>query len=98
MTIEDLRFTPHGDMGIDDLEIVKQHQNLIKNNEFSDATALLKTNGYTKGFRASLFNNMQEKIKIIQEHLLNKEESDSEEVFSSTEPTDSNKKFWLMDY
>ena len=100
MTENNLKFTPHSDMSIDDQTIVNEHQNLIKNNKFSDATALLENNNYNKGFRASLFNNMQNKIHMIQEYLLNKEdiENTPDEVVSNTEPTNSESVFWLLDY
>ena len=97
MTKEDIRFNPHSDMSLSDQTIVNQHQNLIKNNQLSDATALLNNNRYDKGFRASLFNNMQDKIRMIQEHLLTKEEEAKDEVISSTEPTEDYA-FWLVDY
>lgn len=97
MTTEDLRFTPHSDMSVDGQVIVNQHQNLIKNNELSDATTLLNNNNYNKGFRASLFNNIQDKVRMIQEHLLTKEDEKKEEVISSTEPTEDYA-FWLVDY
>ena len=97
MTKDDLKFTPHSDMSLSDQEIVNQHQNLIKNNQLSDATVLLDNKGYDKGFRASLFNNMQDKVRMIQEHLLTKEAEDKEEIISSTEPTEDYA-FWLVDY
>lgn len=98
MTTEDLRFIPHSDMSIDGQTIVNQHQNLININKFSDATALLNNNDYDKGFRASLFNNMQNKVRMIQEYLLTKEAESSEEIISSTEPIGSDMQFWLADY
>ena len=97
MTKEDISFKPHSDMSLSDQTIVNQHQNLIKNNQLSDATALLNNNRYDKGFRASLFNNMQDKVRMIQEHLLTKEEEIKDEVISSTEPTEDCA-FWLVDY
>ena len=98
MNTEDIRFTPHSDMSIDGRTIVNQHQNLIKNNQLSDATALLNNNNYNKGFRASLFNNMQDKVRMIQEYLLTKEDDVREEEISTTEPTNSEAQFWLADY
>lgn len=97
MTKDDIKFRPHSDMSISDQTIVNQHQNLIKNNQLSDATALLNDNGYDKGFRASLFNNMQDKVRMIQEYLLTKEDEKKEEIISSAEPTEDYA-FWLVDY
>lgn len=100
MTENDLKFIPHSDMSIEDQTIVNEHQNLIKNNQLSDATTLLENNNYNKGFRASLFNNMQDKVHMIQEYLLNKEvvEYIPDEVVSDTEPVNSESVFWLADY
>ena len=97
MTKDDIKFKPHSDMSLSNQTIVNQHQNLIKNNQLSDATALLNDNGYDKGFRASLFNNMQDKVRMIQEYLLAKEDAKKEEIVSSIEPTE-NYAFWLVDY
>ena len=101
MTKEELLFVPQSDMEIDDLSTVTQHQNLINNNKFSDATTLLDNESYHKGFRASLFNLMQNKIRMIQQFLLDKETSGSIEVYSSTEPTTEemgDKTFWVSPY
>lgn len=98
MTKVDIKFIPHSDMSIDNQTIVNQHQNLIKNNQFSDATALLDNQNYNKGFRASLFNNMQDKVRMIQEYLLTKEDGSSDEIYSDVEPTDSDVVFWIVDY
>lgn len=97
MTQDDLKFIPHSDMGIGDVAIVNQHNNLIKNKQFSDATNLLDNNDYQKGFRASPFNYMQEKINIIQNYLLTKEKVESNEIYSEIEPS-KDKDFWIMPY
>ena len=97
MTEDDLKFTPHSDMSVDDIEIVNEHSNLISNNQFDDATALLNNSNYSKGFRASIFNGIQNKIRAVQEYLKEKEVVEKDEVISSTEPT-SGEQFWLQDY
>lgn len=100
MTEADLKFKPHSDMSIYDQSIVNEHQNLIINDKLSDATTLLNEGNYNKGFRASLFNDMQDKIHMVQEFLLNKEDVEyiPDEVVSDTEPIDSESTFWLADY
>lgn len=103
MTQDDLKFIPHSDMGIDDVIMVNQHNNLIKNEQFSDATTLLDNNDYQKGFRASLFNSIQNKIRMIQIYLLNKTVADREEYYSYEEPSDEfmnehGYKFWIQPY
>ncbi len=98
MTTNDIRFIPHSDMSIDGQAIVNQHQNLIKNNEFGDAITLLNNKNYKEGFRASLFNTMQDKVRMILEYLLTKNEETQEEIISKTEPINSEAQFWLADY
>lgn len=98
MTIDDLKFTPHSDMSIDDADLVNDYVTLINNGNFDDATALLESKGYEKGFRASIFNEIQNRIRTVQEYLRTKERTESEEIISSTEPNDSDKQFWIQDY
>lgn len=99
MTAQDIKFVPHSDMSIYDVDIVvNQHQNLIKNSQFSDATTLLDNKNYNKGFRASLFNNMQNKVRMIQECLIGQEDGNTDEIYSDIEPTDSDVAFWIIDY
>lgn len=97
MTLDDLTFTPCSDMEIEDVPIVNEHNNLIKENKFSDANTLLKTTQYKKGIIASLFNCMEEKIRNIQVYLLNKQAA-PDELYSYTEPTPEQmegKLFWI---
>lgn len=98
MTTEDLKFTPHSDMSIDDTDLVNEYVTLINNGKFDDATALLESKGYEKGFRASIFNGIQNRIRTVQEYLRTKERTESNEVISDTEPSDSDKQFWMLDY
>ena len=87
MELKDVVFEPHNDMSADNMEIVTQHDKLIKENKFSDATTLLDEGDYQEGFRAPLFNGIQNKIHKIQEHLLNKFVSDKDEYYSYDEPS-----------
>ena len=94
-------FTPHNDMGAEDTDIVTQHKNLIDSGNYSDATTLLNNNNYQKGFRASLFNSIQNKIRTLQEYLLNEFEADEDEFYSYDEPTAEQmdgKTFWIKPY
>lgn len=100
MTKEDLKFTPHSDMTLQDIETVISHSNLIDNGKFSDATTLLNNNGYEKGFRASLFNSIQNKLREIQIYLLNKT-AKPDEFYSVEEPSETDmegKSFWIQVY
>lgn len=98
MDKQDLFFTPHSDMSIDDTELVNEYVTLINNGKFDDATALLNSKGYNKGFRASIFNGIQNKIKIVQEYLYEKGKVESNEIITDTEPSNSDKQFWMLDY
>lgn len=101
MEIKDILFEPHNDIEIDDLNISLQHDNLIKQNKFDDATALLNNENYLKGFRASIFNSIQTKIRTIQEYLLNKFIAEDDEYFSYEEPSEEemgNKTWWIQPY
>lgn len=100
MDVNDITFVPHSDMELNDQTIVEQHLVIYKNNQYNNATNFLNDNNYTKGFRASLFNNMENKLRNLQEYLLGKEsDEDSEEVITTTEPSLSgDSSFWLLDY
>ena len=100
MEIKDFSFIPHGDIGANELEVVKQHENLIKNNQYSDATTLLNNKNIQKGARASLFNSLKEKIKKLQLYFLNQFVAENEEYYSDIEPTtefmtENGYKFWI---
>lgn len=103
MELKDIVFAPHSDMEIDDAEIASEHENLIKKNKFDDATALLNNSDYKKGFRASIFNSMQNKIRKIQEYILNECVAGSDEYYSYEEPNsefmeENNYTFWMKIY
>ncbi len=101
MELKDVVFSPHNDMSAEDTEIVTQHKNLIDTGSYSDATTLLDSNNYQKGFRASLFNSIQNKIRTVQEYLLNEFAANDDEYYSYTEPTDEQmegKTWWIQLY
>ena len=103
MELKDMIFTPHNDMGAEDTDIVTQHKNLIDSGNYSDATTLLDDNNYQKGFRASLFNSIQNKIHILQEYLLNEFVADEDSYYSYDEPDaefmeENGYKFWIKPY
>lgn len=103
MEISEIVFSPHNDMSAEDTEIVNQHENLIGTGNYSDATTLLENNDYQKGFRASLFNSIQNKIRSFEEYLLNTFVADREEYYSFDEPdvqfmNEHGYKFWCKPY
>lgn len=101
MELKDIIFSPHNDMSAEAAEIVIQHKNLIETENYDDATTLLDNNNYQKGFRASLFNSIQNKIRTVQEYLLNKFIAEDDEYYSYTEPTEEQmegKTWWIQPY
>lgn len=98
MTQKDISFVPHSDMDIDDVNTVEQHKNLIIQNRFSEAITLLDNSGHKKGFRAAIFNAIQNKLREIQIFLLNKT-AEPNEYYSLTEPSEEEmqgKTFWIQ--
>ena len=59
-------------MDVHDVNTVEQHKNLIARNRFSEAASLLDNTSRQKGFRAAIFNTLQNKLREIQIYLLNK--------------------------
>lgn len=103
MELKDVVFSPHNDMSAEDIEIVNRHKNLINTGNYSDATTLLDNNDYQKGFRASLFNSIQNKIRTVQEYLLNSFVANDEEYYSYEEPSEvfmreNGYNFWIKLY
>lgn len=86
MEEQDITFVPHSDVGLFDIDVVNQHNNLIKEGKYSDAIALLDNENFTKGVRASLLNSIQDKIRELQLYFLNKYVAGKDEYFSFTEP------------
>lgn len=82
----DLNFAPHSDAGAKEIKTINEHKNLIKNNQYSDATALLDNNDYQLGVRASLLNSIQNKIRMVELYFLNEFVAEKDEYFSIEEP------------
>lgn len=103
MEIRDFSLVPHSDVGASQIDTVKQHKNLIQNNKYSDATALLDNSNVNRGARASLFNLLQEKIKKLQLYFLNEYVAKKEEYFATDEPdsefmSENGYLFWMKVY
>jgi hypothetical protein len=101
MTKDDISFVPHSDMNIENSLINEEHKKLIKQGNYSDATALLNEQGYNKGFRASLFNSIQNKINVLQDYMQNEYTTENDSYYSDTEPTDDeigNARYWVNTY
>ncbi|MCM1128065.1 MAG: hypothetical protein NC429_16545 [Lachnospiraceae bacterium] len=98
MKPKDISFVPHSDMSIHDMTTAERHKNLVAQNRFSEAVALLNNADYKKGFRAAVFNVIQDKVRKIQLYLLNKTAAPNE-YYSLTEPTAEEmegKTFWMQ--
>ncbi len=101
MTYDEIAFVPHNEIGADDLNIVNEHNDLIEKAKYKDAVALLEDNHFSKGFRASVFHTIQNKIHELEVYLLNKHVANCDELYSISEPTEEqmeNKKFWIQVY
>lgn len=99
MEIKDMLFTPHSDAGTSDNAVRTQHKNFIENGEFSNASALLENASFSKGFRASFLNSLQNKIRKLQLYLLNEFVASPDEFYSDTEPTEeemNGKTIWVQ--
>lgn len=97
----DFGFVPHSDTSPDELSILEEHKNLIKQNNYSDAATLLDNNDFKKGFRASLFNVIEKKIQDIEIYLLNKIVAEPDELYSITEPSTEEMKdkvYWIKPF
>jgi len=98
MNRKDISFVPHSDMETHEVSTVKQHKNLILQNRFQEAVSLLDNSGHKKGFRAAIFNAIQNKLREIQIFLLNKT-AEPNEYYSLTEPSEEEmqgKTFWIQ--
>lgn len=98
MNKKDISFVPHSDMDTHDIATVEQHQNVISQNRFQEAVSLLDNAGHKKGFRAAIFNTIQNKLREIQIFLLNKT-AEPNEYYSFTEPAEEEmrgKTFWIQ--
>ena len=90
-------FTPYSDVEISDKESIESHNNYVDNVYYEEAITLADSELSGKGFRASFFNAIENKIKEFQVYLLNKTAA-PDEYYSLTEPTEEemkNKLFWL---
>lgn len=84
MNYQDIIFEPLSDIGAEATDLINEHENLINNNQFSDASTLLEST--TKGFKASLFNLIQERLRALEVYLLNTFVADETEYYSYNEP------------
>ena len=90
-------FTPYSDVEISDKESIESHNNYVQDGYYEEAITLADSELSGKGFRASFFNAIENKIKEFQIYLLNKTAL-PDEYYSLTEPTEeemNGKLFWI---
>ena len=63
MDYNDIIFDPLSDTGVNELELINEHNELLKNNKFSDASNLMSMT--EKGFNAVLFNDMHNRLRKL---------------------------------
>lgn len=86
MTKDDLIYVPHNFPELKNEELLIQHNNLLDSNQYSSATDLLNQNTQIEGFRAGIFNTIEEKIVFTEAHLETKIK-DELFLYKETEPT-----------
>ena len=84
MEYKDITFEPLSDTGANDIDSINEHNELLNNDSFSYAASLTASVG--KGFTASLFNLIQEKLRALEVYILNEFVADEGEYYSYNEP------------
>lgn len=84
MEYKDIVFEPLSDTGANELDLINEHDNLINNNQFSDASTLLSSTD--KGIKASLFTFIQERLRALELYILNEYIAEEGEYYSYNSP------------
>lgn len=95
MTIDDLKFEPMSDMGVNDENVVKEHDELIESGNYTEATKYLNNKNYKKGARASFFNGLTGRTSTLGDQLINNP-ARVDEVYSNSEPVNSTDTWWFQ--
>lgn len=94
MTIDDLKFEPMSDMGVNDESIVREHDELIESGNYTEATKYLNNKSYNKGARASFFNGLTGKVSALGNQLINNP-AQADEIYNNSEPVNDKNTWWL---
>lgn len=86
MKYEDILFEPLSDIGVNEKEELETHNKKINNGNYNDAASVTEITG--KGFTASLFNSIRNKIRVIELMILNEFVADEGEYFSYNAPNE----------
>lgn len=84
MEYTDIIFEPLSDTGVNELDLINEHNELLKNNKMSEASNLIS--GTDKGFKASLFDYIQERLRALEVFILNSFVAEDGEYYSYNEP------------
>lgn len=94
-------FKPYNDVALSDMDAITEHNNLINQFKYAEATQKIINNGSlkTKGLRSSFFNLIENKIRELQLYCLNKT-AEPQLYYSFEEPDlefmrEQNKTFWI---
>ena len=94
MTIDDLKFEPMSNIGVNDESIVREHDELIESGNYTDATKYLNNKNFNKGARASFFNALTSKVSALSNQLINNP-IQIDETYNETEPSNDTNTWWL---
>ena len=100
MIKDDFIYIPHNFAELSNENIIEQHDLLFKNSNYSQAVNLLNQNPQVDGMRASLFNEIEEKI-IYLDKLFDGKEKPELIIYKTTEPNEAefnNKVIWAQEY
>lgn len=84
MEYTDITFEPLSDTGANELDLINEHNRLLNNNYYSEASTIASST--KKGFTASLFNYIQERLRALEVFILNEYVAEPGEYYSYNEP------------
>lgn len=90
---------PISDTSISDKKMIEEHNRKLNTYHYSDAVKYLDDNHFHQGFRSSVFNSLETKIRKLQVYLLNQYVAASDEFYSIEEPSKEQmqgKAFWVQ--
>ena len=100
MTRNDFIYIPNNFAELSNENIIEQHNLLFTNGSYSQAVNLLNQNPQVEGMRASLFNEIEQKIVFVN-NLLEGKKRPELICYKTIEPTDiefSGKIMWAQKY
>lgn len=86
MKYQDIVFTPYSDIGVNERDSINKHQEHINSNNYNGAASVANKTG--KGFTASFFNAIRDRIRSFETFLLNKFVAEPGEYYSYNDPNE----------